>query len=140
MVGTLQVLTVKEIVEINRRMINEFGGIFFEGNKNLMRSGSLEYVLEEIQGGLFGVELHPTLPEKAAAICWRIIINHVFTDGNKRTGMEACRLFLEMNGYEMRIDADVVDMALRMANNQIVFRELVYWLEGRITKVSDSYP
>ncbi len=140
MVGTVQVLTVREIIEINRRMIAEFGGIFFEADQNLRMPGSLEHVLEEIQGSLFGFEPHPTLPEKAAAICWRIVVNHVFHDGNKRTGMEVCRLFLELNGYQMRIDHDVVEMALRMANADVEFHEFVDWVKERITEISILLP
>jgi death-on-curing protein len=134
--GTLQVLTVSEIVEINRRMIAEFGGIFLEGDRNLANPGSLEYVLEAIQGSFFGYEPYPTIVEKAAAICWRIIANHVFHDGNKRTGMESCRLFLESNGYAMRIDFEVVDMALRIATGEVQFPEFVQWVEQRTTKIS----
>ncbi|MEA3361525.1 MAG: type II toxin-antitoxin system death-on-curing family toxin [Thermodesulfobacteriota bacterium] len=135
MVRAIQVLTKSEIIEINRRMTSKFGGIFFECNQNLVNPGSLEHVLEEIQGNLFGLEPYPTLIEKAAAICWRIIVNHVFNDGNKRTGMETCRLFLELNGYAMRIDFEVVDIALSMANNRIRFEEFVRWVEQRTSKI-----
>jgi death-on-curing protein len=121
-------------------MITEFGGIFFKGNHNLVNPGSLEHVLEEIQGSFFGHEPYPTLVEKAAAICWRIIVNHVFHDGNKRTGMEACRLFLELNGYAMRIDFEVVDMALRIATREVQFPEFVQWVEQRTAKISLPLP
>lgn len=30
-----------------------------------------------------------------------IISNHVFSDGNKRTGLEAALLFLRLNGYTL---------------------------------------
>lgn len=102
-------------------MIAEFGGIFFNGDRNLADPGPLEHVLEEIQGSLFGHEAYPTFFDKAAAIRWRIITRHVLHDGNKRTGMEACRLFLELNSYAMRIDYDVVDMALRIVSGEVQF-------------------
>jgi death-on-curing protein len=86
---TFETLTVAEIVEINRRMIESFGGIFFSGDRNLANPGSLEHALEEIQTTLFDQELYPTLFEKAAVIGWRIIAGYIFHDGNKRTGMEA---------------------------------------------------
>lgn len=125
-----ETLSRAQIVHINRRMIAEFGG-FYAGEENLANPGSLEHVLEAIRGSLFGKELYPTLIEKAAAIGWRIIVGHVFHDGNKRTGMEACRLFLDLNSYEMRIDREVIDMALRMATNQVEFADFVTWLEQR---------
>jgi death-on-curing protein len=130
----LQVLTLIDVAEINHRMIAKFGGIFFQANHNLANPGSLEHVLEEIQGTLFSYTPYPTIFEKAAAIGWRIIVAHVFHDGNKRTGMEACRLFLELNGYSMRIDSEVVDMALAIATGKVTFIEFVQWIEKRVTK------
>ena len=88
MVGTGKTLTVADIVEINRRMISHFGGIFFQGDDNLANRGSLEYVLAEIYGSLYGQELYPDIFQKAGLIAWRIIVGHIFHDGNKRTGME----------------------------------------------------
>jgi death-on-curing protein len=131
---TLQVLTLSDVAEINHRMIAKFGGIFFLANHNLANPGSLEHVLEEIQGSLFNYIPYPTIFEKAAAIGWRIIVSHVFHDGNKRTGMEACRLFLELNGYSMRIDSEVVDMALAIANSNVTFVEFVQWIGKRVTR------
>ena len=132
---TCQTLTLDEIVEINRRMIDKFGGVFFLGDRNLASPGSLEHVLEEIEGSLFGQEIHPTIIEKSAAIGWRIIIaGHIFHDGNKRTGMEACRLFLDLNGYTMKIDREVVDVALKIATSAMQFPEFVHWLEQRTTQ------
>ncbi len=132
MAGTEQTLTVAQIAEINRRMIEEFGG-FFAGKDNLANPGSLEHVLAAIQGSLFGQELYPTLIEKAAVIGWRIIVGHVFHDGNKRTGMEACRLFLDLNGHDMRIDSEVIDMALSLARGEATFVEFAAWVERRTT-------
>ena len=112
-------------------MIAEFGGIFLAGDHNLANPGSLKHVLDAIQGSLFGHDPYPKLVEKAAAIAWRVIVGHVFHDGNKRTGMEACRLFLELNGYEMRIDHEVVEVSLRIVSRQIEFEDSVHWVEDR---------
>jgi len=134
----LQVLTVADVVEINRRMIDEFGGFFVGADSNLANPGSLDHVLQEIQGSLFGHESYPTVIEKAAAIGWRIIAGHVFHDGNKRTGMEACRQFLELNGYRMRIDRGVVCMALEIARKEVDSSKFADWLGERTSKVALS--
>jgi death-on-curing protein len=132
--GTGETLTLERIMTINRRLISEFGGIFFEGDNNLANPGSLDHVLAAIDGTLFGQELYTTLYEKAAAIGWRIIVGHVFHDGNKRTGMEACRLYLDLNGYDMRIDQEVVAMALKIATREIELADFVAWIEQRTTQ------
>ncbi len=129
---TGKTLDLADVLAINRRMIQVFGGVFFAGDDNLANPGSLEYVLEAIQGSLFGYNPYPTLLEKAAALAWRIITGHVFHDGNKRTGMEVCRLFLELNGHTMRIDMAVVDVALQIANDELGFADFVRWLATRV--------
>jgi hypothetical protein len=48
MVGTGKTLTVADIVEINRRMIAHFGGIFFEGDDNLANREQLMIVVLKI--------------------------------------------------------------------------------------------
>lgn len=130
--GISKVLKSADVVEINRRMIQTFGGIFFKGDDNLANPGSLEYILEAIQGSLFGYDPYPTLLEKAAALAWRIIAGHVFHDGNKRTGMEACRLLLDLNGYVMQIDTEVVDVAVQIASGELEFADFVQWLKARV--------
>lgn len=133
--GVSQTLTIADIVEINRCIINEFGGLFISDNDNLVNPGSLLHVLEEIQGSLFGFNLYPSLFEKAAVLGWRIIKFHVFLDGNKRTGMEACRNFLEINGFDMRIDSSVVDVALGIAKGDVALAEFTNWVIERSTKI-----
>jgi len=128
---TFQTLTKSEIVEINRRMIQQFGGIFFMGNDNLLNPGSLEFLVDTLEGSLLEIDPYPTIIEKAALLAWRIITGHIFVDGNKRTGMESCRLLLEINGYNMSINQDIVTIALRIAKNEIEFSVFVEWLADR---------
>ena len=92
-------------------------------------------MLDAIQGSLFGCESYPTVLEKAAAVAWRIITGHVFHDGNKRTGIEACRILLELNGYEMMMDHEVVDIALQIAKGEIDFAQFLHWLRCRTAQI-----
>lgn len=57
--------------------------------------------------------------------------NHIFSDGNKRTGTFAGILFLEMNGYQLipEIDSKEVEkLALRIAKSEIKREELAAFL------------
>ncbi len=130
-----KILTFDEVVDINRRMIKKFGGgLFIEADSNLANPGSLEHVLEEAQGSLYGQVLFPTIIEKAALICWHIIVGHIFHDGNKRTGLEVCYVTLRLNGYEMQIDRDALEMALQIAKREVTLSEYTRWLERRVTE------
>ena len=48
--------------------------------------------------GFGDVELFPTLADKAAIYCSRIVSYHPLPDGNKRTGYDVMREFLDRNG------------------------------------------
>jgi hypothetical protein len=64
--GTSKVLTRDEIIAINYRQIERFGGVYFADNDNLLNPGTLESVLAACQGSLFGVDRYPTPIDKAA--------------------------------------------------------------------------
>jgi death on curing protein len=48
--------------------------------------------------GLGDYELYPTLADKAAIYCSRIVRNHPLVDGNKRTAYDVMVEFVERNG------------------------------------------
>jgi death-on-curing protein len=131
--GTSQILTVDDIVGINRRMIEVFGGLFTESDDNLMGPGSLEHALVEAQGSFFGQEPYPTVVKKAAMIGWRIIAGHLFHDGNKRTGIEVCYAILRLNGHQMQVDREAIDIALRIATGEMTLEAFTEWLEQQTT-------
>ncbi len=129
---SLQSISFEEVLEFNRLAIEATEGLYREANNNLLNPGSLHYALEEIQGLVFGQDIYPTVIEKAAILAWRIIVGHVFNDGNKRTAMLSCVTLLELNGYHLQIDFEVKDMALAIANRQIDYQGFVEWLRRKV--------
>ncbi len=127
MEGASQTLTVDEIIAINRAMIDVGGGEYM-GEANLLSPGSLSEVVDEIQGSLFGIELHPGLIAKVSTLTWRIIKGHVFHDGNKRTGLAVAALMLEKNGAVLRFDLGAVDIVVRVASGEIDKKGWEEWL------------
>ncbi len=47
-----------------------------------------------------------TVVEKAAALCFSLVMNQPFLDGNKRVGHFAMETFLVLNGYEINAHVD----------------------------------
>jgi len=139
--GTCQTLSAAEIIDINRQAIEQFGGRSFVEPGNFANENSLLYILEAINTTYFGQDLYPTLAEKAAAIGWTVIAEHVFNDANKRTGMLTCQLFLEINNYDLSIsglplDAEVIDIAVDIAEHKITHKltreDFAEWVEARV--------
>lgn len=134
--NSVRVPSIEDIVGINRRHIERTGGRW-TGADNLKEQGSLEWVLEAIQYPLFGVDLCPTLTEKAAQLAWTIIGGHVFWDGNKRTGMTALLLFLRLNGCRLNVTScEIVQTALQIAtaatSQDYGIADLVQWIRDRL--------
>lgn len=123
-----------DIVRLNYRHLENTGEEFIEPD-NLINEDSLEWVLEAIQHPLFGVDLYPTLTEKAARLAWTIIRCHVFFDGNKRTGMSALEALLRMHGYRLAAGKEEMkDAALRVAGARglYTFDDFVAWIRDKI--------
>ena len=49
-----------------------------------------------------GEDVYPSLQQKAARLCFGLVKNHPFVDGNKRIGAHAMLVFLALNGIELQ--------------------------------------
>ena len=118
--------TIQQICDVNRRMIDEFGGTFFPPN-NLHNPGSLDHVLTIVALPVFGQDLYPTLKEKAAVITHHIITGHVFMDGNKRTTVHIAWEFLRSNGVPVSLEPTIADLAVAIATGEANHLDLLAW-------------
>ncbi|HKK75553.1 MAG TPA: Fic family protein [Saprospiraceae bacterium] len=85
-------LEKSDILLTNRLTIERHGGNYVPPN-NILHEGPLDYMLEMVHSTVFGQEAYPKTWDKSAFYMFSIIANHVFQDGNKRTGLEAALLF-----------------------------------------------
>ncbi|TDB69196.1 type II toxin-antitoxin system death-on-curing family toxin [Arundinibacter roseus] len=71
--------------------------------------------------------------------CLNIIGNHIFTDGNKRTGLGAALAFLKLNG--MRLDKSMsneylYEFIIRTASGQSSLDECRFWFASHVVATS----
>lgn len=60
-------------------------------------------------------------------------MNHAFVDGNKRVGLQATEIFLNMNGYELRFsEATAEAISLRIASGQMSREDLISYMKTNI--------
>jgi death-on-curing protein len=85
----MRYLGLGEVVELHRRLLHATGGA--PGIRDL---GALESAIAQPKATFGGVDLHPTVVEKAAALCFALVHDHPFIDGNKRVGHAAMETFL----------------------------------------------
>jgi len=97
-----QFITRGQIVALNKQVINSTQGLYI-GEENLAQPNSLDYILDAVTATMFGEDRYRTVIDKAAALGFHIITRHIFHDGNKRTSLLTCALFLAANGLNMRL-------------------------------------
>jgi death-on-curing protein len=86
-------LTLAEIIEIHTDQIRRYGG-----QAGLRDLALLESALAQPEASFAGEWLHGDHYAMAAAYAYHLCQNHPFIDGNKRTGLAAALVFLELNG------------------------------------------
>jgi death on curing protein len=124
----MRYLTLGEVVDLHRAMIEATGGA--SGIRDL---GALESALAQPRASFGDVDLHASLPDKAAALCFSLVNNHPFVDGNKRVGHAATETFLILNGSE--IDASVDDqerLMLDLASGRLTRDQLAAWIAAHL--------
>ena len=92
-------------------------------------NGLLESALEAPFQTFGGEDIYPALLQKAARLCFSLVSNHPFIDGNKRIGIHAMLVFLALNGVEIECtQAELIDIGLSLASGTMQFEELCAWL------------
>lgn len=108
-------LTTDDVLEIHRDQIRVYGG-----SDGIRDVGLMESALAQPSAAFSGVQLHADLFEMAAAYLFHLVQNHPFIDGNKRVGLEAALLFLEINGHSIEVEDDkLIDLVLATAQGQL---------------------
>ena len=97
----MRYLSLPEVLEIHRRVLAQSGGA-----GGVCDLGAIESAITQPQMTFGGEELYPTIEARAIAICFSLVMNHPFVDGNKRVGHAAMETFLVLNGYELRAEVD----------------------------------
>ena len=124
----MRYLTLGEVVDLHRRLLQTSGGA--PGIRDL---DALDSAVAQPKATFDGKDLYPTMAEKAAALCFSLVQNHPFVDGNKRVGHAAMETFLVLNGAE--IDAAVDDqerLMLDLASARIDRTHLIEWLRHHL--------
>jgi len=117
-------LSIAEVLELHQRLLADSGGA--SGVRDL---GSLESAVSQPHAAFSGQDLYPDLVAKAAALCYSLVMNHAFVDGNKRVGHAAMETFLLMNGHEIQCSIDEQERVILQlaagALSRIAFTEWV---------------
>jgi death-on-curing protein len=120
-------LTITDIELIHMQVIDVSGGSHGVRDKNRLES-ALASQFQEV----FGEDLYPTVYEKAAVLTRGVIADHPFVDGNKRTGLMAGLVFLNLNGIDTSelSDKELEDFAVQIAVERLDVPVIAAWLKA----------
>jgi death on curing protein len=90
-----------QITRFNYRTVLDHGGNYVPPT-NFLHEDALDYLIDAVSAEMFGSPLYPTIADKASLYLFNIVCNHIFQDGNKRTGLEAALFFLKLNDYRLK--------------------------------------
>jgi death-on-curing protein len=124
----MRYLTLKEALELHRRIIEQSGG-----SGGIRDFGLLESALAQPFMTFGGDDLYPTLVDKASALCFSLVKNHPFVDGNKRLGHAAMETFLILNGHEIEALAlEQEKVILSLAAGELSRDDFREWVQVHI--------
>ena len=122
------ILTTEQIITIHSMLIHKTGGLDGVRDENLLDSA-----LKTPFQTFGGEELYPTIHKKAACLCYGLVSNHAFIDGNKRIGILAMLTFLEINDVEIKYtDEELVQLGLGAAAGKISQEMILNWIIERL--------
>lgn len=110
-------LTVEAVKAVHAEVLAAHGG-----SDGLRDEGLLESAVQAPQATMMGQPVLKDAVEMAAAYLFYLCCNHPFVDGNKRTALAACLVFLSENGLlpEEKLDADTwEELTLAVAASRI---------------------
>lgn len=104
--------TYENAMEVIRELHEKFGGSTLFGNE---KDDSFKSSIGQIYQTFGGVDLYPSVEEKAAMLLYLVTKNHSFSDGNKRIAATLFLWFLNGNGILYNEDG-----SKRIADNALV--------------------
>lgn len=108
-------------------MIRHYGG-----SHGVRDFGLVESALARPQAGYGEYEAYPDIFSKSAALIHSLLKNHPFINGNKRTAITGCALFLKRNGYQLKMTTkEALGFVLNIENNSFDESAIADWIKKR---------
>jgi death on curing protein len=112
---SVQYLTPDQIIALWRQEVGSDEGKYFVRDVGLVASAAAR------PGPVFGTEPYETLIDKVAALMHSLVCNHAFSDGNKRIGLLAADVFLQLNGacIDNADEEEIFSIVIEVATHEL---------------------
>lgn len=114
----------EQVVKIHRSLIEKTGGMDGIRDAQLLDS-ALKTPFQTFGGN----NLYPDILDKASQLCYSLIENHPFIDGNKRIGVHLMLLFLKLNNIEVNYSQqELIDFGLDISSGEMSKNDIKGWI------------
>ncbi len=118
-------ITKNQIIKMHERLIARTGGSF-----GIRDEALLDSAISNPFQTFDGIDLYPSVEEKAARLAYGLIRNHPMIDGNKRIGAHSMLVFLEINGiHTVYSQRELYEIILEVAEGKAGSEELIEWIK-----------
>jgi death-on-curing protein len=122
----VKVITKEQALLMHRELIAAHGG-----SGGVRDEGLLDSALSAPFQTFDGKAMLPSIQQKAARLCYGLVMNHPFADGNKRAGAHIMLTFLAMNGIELEYtQKELYETILSVAAGELSADGLLQWIIG----------
>ena len=97
----MKFLTKKQILLLHEQIIKHTGGV-----NGIRDEGLLDSAINNPLQTFTKMDLYPSIEEKAIRLCYSIIKNHPFLDGNKRIGLHCLLVTFAINKIKLNYKKD----------------------------------
>ena len=120
----MKIISIEDIKIIHKNLIDKTGGIYGVRDEKL-----LESCLFTPFQTFDNIDIYPTIKEKIAKICYLLISNHCFLDGNKRVGILTMLVLFNINSINIVCDnKDLIHIGLGLADNSLNYDYILNWI------------
>lgn len=120
----MKTLSKRQILMLHQQLVEQTGG-----SDGIRDDGLLDSALSAPFQSFDNTDVYPSLQQKAARLCFGLVKNHPFVDGNKRIGAHAMLVFLAVNGVELTYtQTQLSDIILQVAADEKAYPDLLDWL------------
>ena len=117
-------LSLEQVLKLHSQIVEISGG-----SDGIRDESLLESALNAPFQSFAGVEVYPSIQQKAARLCYGLVKNHAFIDGNKRIGAHVMLVFLALNNIELDYtQQELSNVILEVASGQRNCENLCAWI------------
>lgn len=126
----MKYISIEYVLKLHYKLIKTTGGSSEIRDIELLKSS-----IENSKSTFEGKDLYPTIEDKCANICYSMISNHAFVDGNKRIGIYVMLVLLEYNGIRLEFSQEeLIKLGLGVAEGHIKQEEIICWIRNHHNK------